>query len=421
MSPHGRGWPRLLIALGSLSLAASATLPGAAAADPAYAVAAARAGLVDGAAAGEATTTAKTPAAAARAGRIRIDVLAINDFHGRLEKKSASRKEGRFNGTPAGGVAFVARHLKRLRDQAARKGAGTLTVAAGDLIGSTPLLSAQFYDEPSIEAMNKLGLQAAAVGNHEFDQGYPELLRMQRGGCIHDGPDGANYQNSCAAHRFDGAHFQYLAANVKYHDDQPHNGRPILPGFVIKQVKGVKVGFIGLTLQDTPNLEPSVDFSGLRFTDEVNTANKLVPRLEAKGVKAIVVLLHEGGDSGDPTDYDGCPAVSGPALPIAEQLSPQIDVVISGHTHDAYNCTVRDPDGRPRLLTSAASYGHVITDVRLFVSPATGDVLRGQTYAHNVIVTNNNDGPDPDSKPDHDIRPIAALTKLIKLYKSLMR
>ncbi len=351
--------------------------------------------------------------------KVRLDLLAINDFHGNLEKVSPTSSSGRINNTPAGGVEFLARHLKNLRKQAAANGASTLTVAAGDLIGASPLLSAAFHDEPTIEAMNKIGLQVASVGNHEFDEGYKELLRMQRGGCIPDG-NGANNQDSCPDHRFDGARFRYLAANVKYADGRPHSGRTIFPGYKIEKVKGIKVGFIGMTLQDTPSIVTRSGVEGLKFTNEIFTANRLVPKLQAKGVQAIVVLLHQGVVPSDSTNYDGCSGVSGPALDIAQRLDPAIDAVITGHTHQAYNCTVLDPRGHPRLMTSASSFGRVITDVHLLLNRKTRDVIRPAAYAVNKIVTNNEDGPDPDPNPDNDVKPVKALTNLIALYKELV-
>ncbi len=359
---------------------------------------------------------------AAGAGQnVRLDLLAINDFHGNLEKIPATSSSGRINNTPAGGVEFLARHLKKLRSQAAANGASTVTVAAGDLIGASPLLSAAFHDEPSIEAMNKVGLQIASVGNHEFDEGYKELLRMQRGGCLDDG-DGENNQNSCPDpdHDFAGADFQYLAANVKYDDGKPHDGNPILPPYKIQRVQGIKVGFIGMTLEDTPNIVTKAGVEGLKFTDEIITANRLVPKLEGMGVKAIVVLLHEGVVPSDVSNYDGCSGVSGPAIDIAERLDPQIDAVISGHTHSAYNCTVLDPRGHNRLLTSASSFGRLVTDVHLLINANSRDVVRGAAFAHNVIVTNNNDGPDTDTLPDNNTAPVPALTNLITLYKELV-
>ncbi len=339
---------------------------------------------------------------------VRLDLLAINDFHGNLDKIPATSSSGRINSTPAGGVEYLARHLQNLRNQARANGANTLTVAAGDLVGASPLLSAAFHDEPTIEAMNKIGLQVASVGNHEFDEGYQELLRLQNGGCIPDGPDGANNQNSCPAHTFTGADFQYLAANVKYDDGKPHSGQSIFPGYKIFNVSGVKVGFIGMTLEDTPSIVTQSGIQGLTFTDEVDTANALVPELRKKGVNAIVVLLHQGVVPSDPTAYDACTGVSGPALAIAQNLSPQIDAVISGHTHQAYNCTVSDPAGQPRLLTSASSFGRMITDVHLLLDKKTKDVVRPAAYAQNKIVTNT------------DVAPVQQLTDLVNLYKGLV-
>ena len=287
----------------------------------------------------------------------RLQLLAINDFHGQLEPVPTTSSSGKVGSTPAGGVAYLAPHELRVEQP---MGGSSMTVAAGDLIGASPLLSAAFHDEPTIEAMNLLGLEVSSVGNHEFDEGWHELKRMRRGGCLDDG-DGANNQDSCPGGKsFAGADFNYLSANVK----KTSNGKTLFRPYTIRKVDGKKVGFIGMTLQDTPNIVTRSGVEGLRFTDEVKTANRLVPKLEKKGVKAIVVLLHEGGY---PTSLaaDGCADVSGPGLDIAKALDPQIDVVIEGHTHQPYNCTVLDPNGKKRLVTSAYSIGRVVTEVNL--------------------------------------------------------
>jgi 5'-nucleotidase len=351
---------------------------------------------------------------------VRLDLLAINDFHGNLEPIPATSSSGRINDTPAGGVAFLARHLKWLRAQARANGARSITVAAGDLIGASPLLSAAFHDEPTIEAMNKIGVQVTSVGNHEFDEGWRELRRMEQGGCIKDGPNGANNQNSCAAHRFRGADFSYLAANVKWADHRVHHRPTLFPPYRVMRVHGIKVAFIGMTLKETPTIVTRSGVRGLRFTDEVRTANRLVPKLKKRGVNAIVVLLHQGVVPTDPTAYDACSGVSGEGLAIARHLSPAIDAVISGHTHEPYNCVVHDPAGHRRLLTSASSYGRLITDMHLLLDPRTHDVVRPAAYAVNTIVTNDQDGPDADSLPDAHVRPVPALTLLIRVYKKLV-
>jgi len=372
--------------------------------------------LTSGALADDASTTTSSAPAASQAAKdknkkkIKLDLLAINDFHGQIEKVPSTSSGGRVRvGTTdvaAGGAEYLATHLKQLRARSADRGADTLTVAAGDLIGATPLLSAAFHDEPTIETMNELGLDVSSVGNHEFDEGYRELKRMQKGGCLADG-DGANNQNSCPdpAQPFDGADFKYLAANVKYENTR----KPILKPYNIKKVQGQKVAFIGMTLKDTPNIVTKAGVEGLFFKDEVKTVNALVPKLRDKGVNAMVVLLHEGGIPSDISYINKCTDVTGPGIDIAKALHPEIDVVIEGHTHLPYNCTVRDPAGKKRLVTSAYSTGRVITEVRLKMRANTGEVIRSKSRAINHTVRNS-DGTAAD----------AAITALIARYKTLV-
>jgi 5'-nucleotidase len=365
-----------------------------------------------------ASTVASAPAQAKphdhHGSDVKLQILALNDFHGQLEKLDATKtSSGRIQTgptsstdyTPAGGAEYLATHLQQLRAKAAREHMSSVTVAAGDLIGASPLLSAAFHDEPTIEAMNKMGLQISSVGNHEFDEGWRELVRMQDGGCIDDGPDGANNQDSCAAHTFEGAKFQYLSANV-FHED---TGKTVFPAYKIEKYDGVKVGFIGMTLHDTPNIVTASGVAGLKFTDEVQTANKLADQLYARGVKSIVLLVHEGGFPANPYTYDGCPGLSGAIVDINKGLSSKIDALVTGHTHQAYNCTVADPDGDPRLLTSGSSLGRLVTEIDLRINRKTGDVVRSSETAHNNIVTN-----------DASVTPAKAITSLITVYKKLV-
>lgn len=340
---------------------------------------------------------------------IKLDLLAINDFHGNLEVVPSSSSSGRINNTPAGGVAYLAEVLKEERAKSRAAGAKPITVAAGDLIGASPLLSAAFHDEPTIEAMNKIGLQVASVGNHEFDEGWRELRRMQKGGCLDDG-DGANGQDSCPGGReFHGADFQYLGANVKWEDASERKRDTVFPGTKIMKVQGVKVGFIGMTLEDTDKIVSQAGIEGIDFADEVETANALVPKLRERGVKSIVVLLHEGVTPTDRTAYNDCTGVSGPAMAIAEKLKPQIDAVVSGHTHQPYNCVVDDPKGQPRLLTSAASFGRVVSKLHFLIDPATRDIVRPAAFAENLIVENGEGEPTAPG-----------LLDLIERYKTLV-
>ncbi|MFF0271548.1 bifunctional metallophosphatase/5'-nucleotidase [Kribbella sp. NPDC004536] len=354
-----------------------------------------------------AQTAAQTDAAAQakkpKPTHSQIDLLAINDFHGNLEPATGSG--GNINGIPAGGAVYLATHLKQLRAAAAAKGADSVTVAAGDLIGASPLLSAAFHDEPTVEALNGMGLEAASVGNHEFDEGWHELLRMQTGGCLPDG-DGQNNQNSCPdpEHPFTGAKYKYLSANVFFTNTK----KTLFAPYTIKTFKdGKKVAFIGMTLENTPNIVTKSGVEGLTFKDEVETANALVPELHKKGVKSIVVLLHEGGFPADPKAYNSCPGISGPIVDINAGLDPEIDAIISGHTHQAYNCSLKDSAGNPRLVTSASSFGRIVTDVRLSIDNATGDVDRTNTLAQNEIVT-------------QDVVPDQRTANLIAKYKALV-
>ena len=325
------------------------------------------------------------PAKKAKASKdVSVQLLGINDFHGNLEPPSGS--SGRItdlgpdttgDGKPdpvtidgVGGGAFLASKLRAMRQQ----NPNTLTVSAGDLIGASPFVSALFHDEPTIEAMNKMGLDLNAVGNHEFDEGTAELLRMQRGGC---GPE-----NSCPEGSFDGADFKFLAANVVSRS----SGKPIFPAYAIKKFGNIKVGFIGMTLEGTPNIVSPSGITDIKFLDEAETANKYATKLREKhGVRAIVVLVHEGGFPGTPfAGIDGC-NVSGPIVDIVDRTSNAVDLFVTGHTHQPYTCTKGNGqliDGRP--VTSASSFGRLVTDIGIKLDHKTKDIKA--VTADNVIV-----------------------------------
>ncbi|MFG1722151.1 bifunctional metallophosphatase/5'-nucleotidase [Micromonospora chalcea] len=333
------------------------------------------------------TAVAVTPdQAEARPKPVDVQLLAINDFHGNLEPPSGS--SGTIDGQPAGGAEYLASHLKAMRAAAKKQGKGTVTVAAGDLIGASPLLSAAFHDEPTIEEMNLAGLEFASVGNHEFDEGAAELLRMQRGGC--------HPVDGCAdGTPFGGAKFTYLSANAF----KTSTGLPLMQPFGIKIVKGVPIGFIGMTLEGTPNIVSQQGVAGLRFTDEADTANKYAKILRLLGVKSIVVLLHEGGVQNGGGIND-CTGFSGPIVDIANRMDPSIDVIVSGHTHAAYNCNING-----KLVTSASSFGRLVTQIDLKIDPRTRDVVSAS--ANNVVVT-------------RDVKPDQPSTDLINRYKTAL-
>ena len=314
-----------------------------------------------------------------------VQLLSFNDLHGNLEPPSGSsgrvtelQADGTTKTIDAGGVEYLATHLRE-----ARKGNPySVTAAGGDMVGASPLISGLFHDEPTIEALNKLDLDVTSVGNHEFDEGAKELARLQNGGCH---PTAGCYTDK----RFKGADFPYLAANAL--DEK--TGKPILKPYWVWKQKGVKVGFIGVTLEDTPGVVSAEGVKGLKFKDEVETINKYARVLQAQGVKSIVALIHEGGqpasgsynhDCDSPGAGDG---ISGPIVDIARNITPSVDALVTGHTHAAYVCTIPDPAGKPRMVTSAASFGRLYTDTTLTYDRRTGDIARTSVKSANHVVT----------------------------------
>ncbi|MGY6020646.1 bifunctional metallophosphatase/5'-nucleotidase [Streptomyces spinosirectus] len=314
-----------------------------------------------------------------------VQLLSFNDLHGNLEPPAGSsgrvtelQPDGTTKTVDAGGVEYLATHL---RD--ARKGHPySVTAAGGDMVGASPLISGLFHDEPTIEALNKLDLDVTSVGNHEFDEGAKELARLQNGGCH---PTDGCYTDK----RFKGADFPYLAANVL--DEK--TGRPILRPYWVWKKKDVKIGFIGVTLEGTPDVVSAEGVKGLKFKDEVETIDKYAKVLQKQGVKSIVALIHEGGfPASGAYNYDCDSAgagsgISGPIVDIAKNITPAVDALVTGHTHNAYVCTIPDPSGKPRMVTSAASFGRLYTDTTLTYDRVTGDIARTSVKSANHVVT----------------------------------
>ncbi|WP_055628236.1 bifunctional metallophosphatase/5'-nucleotidase [Streptomyces hirsutus] len=333
-----------------------------------------------------------------------VQLLSFNDLHGNLEPPTGSsgrvthlHEDGTTENIDAGGVEYLATHLRE-----ARKGNRySVTAAGGDMVGASPLISGLFHDEPTIEALNKLDLDVTSVGNHEFDEGVRELARLQNGGC--HPTDGCSTDK-----KFKGADFPYLAANVL----NEKTGKPVLKPYWVWKRNGVKVGFIGVTLEATPDIVSAEGVKGLSFKDEVDTINKYAKELQRQGVKSIVALVHEGGfpassaynyDCDSPGAGDG---VSGPIADIAKNVSPQVDALVTGHTHAAYVCTIPDPAGNPRMVTSAASFGRLYTDTTLTYDRRTGDIARTAVKSANHVVTR-----DVPKAPD--------MTRLIDQWNTL--
>lgn len=307
-----------------------------------------------------------------------LQILAINDFHGNIDTASSG-----FGGT--GGADFLATNIAAAEAEAP---GNSIFVSAGDLIGASPLISALFHDEPTIEAMNLIGLEINAVGNHEFDEGPAELLRMQNGGShpVDGDLDGDPFL---------GADFEFLAANVTVDE----TGETIFPPYTIRNFQGVKVAFIGMTLEGTPTIVTPSGVEGLTFHDEAETVNALVPHLQQNNIESIVVLLHEGGQSnGGPQDCGT--ELTGPIAEIVPQFDDAVDLVIAGHTNDEFICEI---DGK--WVTMADTRGRLFTDIDVKLNRVTKDM----TIVAINNVPNLRDGVTPDP----------AVTALIEKYDTL--
>jgi 5'-nucleotidase len=341
-----------------------------------------------------------TVLAAQSASVVDVQLLAINDFHGALEPPAGGNARIGTE-TAAGGMEYLATHLARLK----ATNRNTVIVSAGDNFGGTPLLSSLFHDEASVEALNIAGLDISAVGNHELDEGWWELYRMVKGGCHPtDGcQDGTPY---------DGAKFTYLSANItldpakadpamlKLAGIRGKQVRPLFMPSVVKTFDGVRVGFIGLTVEDAPKIIAPASTVGLTFLPEAQAANATAKQLKQRGVHAIVVLTHNGGVLRG-NDPDGCENLSRDMVDIVTAMSNDIDVVVSGHTHLAYNCTIGG-----KLLTSAGSVGRAITDIDIQIDRKSGKVV--SKHAHNVIVSRDVDASAPEHALIARYKPIAS-------------
>lgn len=288
-----------------------------------------------------------------------VQILALNDFHGALLPPN--------NGS-IGGIAHIATLIKQLRAE----NVNTIVVGSGDLVGGSPLLSAMFNDEPTITALNAIGMDVSVVGNHEFDKGKSELLRKQFGGC--------HPKTGCLANQpFNGAKFQYLAANVINQD----TGKSLFPEYYIKHIAGVDIAFIGVVLEGAPTIISRSGTNGLVFQNEVQHINRLVKQLRQQGIKNIGVLLHEGASqSPSANDINGCEGISGKAISILNQLDSAVDFVLSGHTHKFYNCVVNHIP-----LISGQSNGVILSQLLLSIDKKNHQIIN--IIATNILVDDN--------------------------------
>ncbi len=329
--------------------------------------------------------TLASPAYAAKPANVNVQILAVNDFHGALDPSlTQPNKLDNTTWYYQGGAEYLANFV----NAAAAANPNTVKVSVGDMIGASPLLSALFHDEPTVMAFNLMGFDFSATGNHEFDEGWHELLRMQNGGC--------HPTDGCfpGVPEFPGASFEYLAANVIRLD----NGQTLFPAYSVREFDGVKVGFIGIALESTPTIVVPSGVEGLVFQSEVNTINHYVKVLkDTQGLKAIVVLLHDG--AGSVADYNACNPADPFFANVVMKIDPEVDALVTGHTHNAYNCQVKvKKNYDPMIVTGAGYNGRYLTDIDLTIAGTNGQVI-GRTATNTWVKTPYLTAmPDPDMK-----------------------
>jgi 5'-nucleotidase len=337
---------------------------------------------------------------------VNLRIIAFNDFHGHLEPGDNAvlvphpDDPARRVALRSGGAAYLARRIDELR--ASRR--NSVVVSSGDLIGASPLSSGLFHDEPTIEVMNAIGIDLNAVGNHEFDHGAAELQRIIRGGCRSDS-DGV--RASCASRdgNYEGARFAFIAANVHGRD-----GQPLFAPALVREIDGVRVGFIGAVTRSTPGIVRADGVAGLRFGAEAAAINAAATALRAAGVQALVAVIHEGGETDG--SYDDCANPRGAIFDIERALDSTIDIVLSAHTHRGYNCRIGE-----RLVIQAASFGRLVSVIDLTLDPTTGKIVRSATQARNLPVPN---GLDEDARLREAYPPLtphAGVAKIVEHYR----
>lgn len=332
------------------------------------------------------------PVFAGKPPTVNVQILALNDFHGALDpsltKLSPTDQTTWYY---RGGAEYLANFV----NAAAATNPNTVKVSAGDMIGASPLLSSIFHDEPTINAFNLMGFEFSAVGNHEFDEGWQELLRMQNGGCH---PTDGCYTG---VPPFTGATFEYLAANVILLD----NGQTLFPAFMVKDYGGVKVAFIGIALESTPTIVVPSGVAGLEFQPEVTTINYYVKYLkDTQGIKTFVVLLHDGAGPA----ANACNPADPFFTNVVMKVDPEVDALITGHSHNAYNCQVQvKKNYSPMLVTSAGYNGRYLTDIDLTIAGTNGQVIA--KTATNI----------PVETPYLSAVPNVAMTALLAPYRAI--
>jgi 5'-nucleotidase len=305
-----------------------------------------------------------------------VRLIGLNDFHGNLEPPAGSSGQVVLSDgsrVTAGGAAYLATYVRQLRAEQPQ----SLVLSGGDNIGASPLASALFHDEPTVEFLNSIGTSASAVGNHELDEGYAELKRIEDGGC--HPVDGCQFHDP-----YPGADFPFLASNITFES----SGLPATQPYTVRYVAGVPIGIIGATLKDLPTIVSAAGIKGLAFGDEATAINKASATLQKLGVKAQVVVIHQGDSTVGANGPNDCNLAAGGALSaINAGVSPNVDAIISGHTHTQYNCQLPDPAGHLRTVIQSLSFGRLLSVIDLSINTKSRDVVRERSSAENIVVT----------------------------------
>ncbi|GGK14499.1 multifunctional 2',3'-cyclic-nucleotide 2'-phosphodiesterase/5'-nucleotidase/3'-nucleotidase [Deinococcus malanensis] len=326
-----------------------------------------------------------------------VTVIGVNDLHGNLLPTSfrvpdpADRTKTLT--VQAGGVEAIGTVLARAR----AANPNTVFVGVGDMTGASPLISALLRDEPTILALNGLGMQVNVLGNHEFDYGIKELQRYQRGGCDSNAPEIACKFDPT----FKGAAFNYIAANVF----DSTTGQRVFPAYKIVKSGNARIAFVGAVLKDTPSVVTPSGVAGLRFEDEVASINRVMPEIRRQRPDAIIALVHQGGASRDTFDTINCKTLTGDIVKIAQGIDPAVGAIMTGHTHRGYNCAVAGPTGVERPVIQGDAYGHLLQRLDLTVDTRLHRLV--SIKASNVVV---------DAK---ELPKDAAMTALVQKAKGM--
>jgi 5'-nucleotidase len=336
-----------------------------------------------------------TPAAADSAsgkGYADVQILNITDLHGYLQPP-APTDGGLITGAggvtlQVGGVGYLATHLKRLREG----WSNSIFCSSGDNFSGWPYYVDSQNNEPTIEALNALGLRFSTVGNHELDKS-PEFLidHMERGVPYPVVGVDDSFVDSTGK-RFHGADFRYYTGNVLYKD----SGKMIVPAYNVEYVASphgpLPIGFIHMTVFGAEGANPALGFNcsfqpTLTTVDEIESANRSAAELKKRNVRALVIVMHEGGYAGP--DFNSGTAPTGPCFDVARAVDPDIGAIITGHWHCRFNMMVPDPNGVPRPVVEAGYYGQVINELQLKLDPDTGEIVRALTVSTNHAVTHD--------------------------------